>query len=199
MIVGAWPGLGAWPAWVGHHDYALLFAASVAEGPLVTVAAAVLASQGLLNLAAAYATVVLGDLAGDALYYAAGRWLLGRLPLRGARTSRLRRRVDALRGYLLEHPGRVLLFGKLTHSAGFAVLLAAGAARLRPERYMLYNLLGTLPKSALLMLVGYFCGRFYENLRGDLRVAGAAGLVLAVLGLLALAWQLRAVDPAPPE
>ncbi len=184
--------LGTWPNYLGQYGYAIVFLASLVEGPIVTVVAGFLASQGVLSVAAVYVTVVLGDLAGDALYYAVGRWGIGRLPWTGRHGGRLRRRIDALREYIRARPGRVLLFGKLTHSAGFAVLLAAGAARVRPVVYMLYNLLGTLIKSAALVLVGYFLGRFYAALRGDLRLAWVIGLLLAVLATAVVARHLWA-------
>ena len=175
---------------LGRHGYALLFAASVVEGPLVTVLAAYLSAQGLLDPGAVYATVVLGDLAGDALYYVAGRWLLRGLGPRARPDGALRRRIEAWRDYLRERPGRVLLMGKLTHSAGFAVLLGAGAARVPPARYMAYNLLGALPKSAVLVLLGYFWGRFLGELQSDLRLAGVCGLLLALLAVAGVARRL---------
>ncbi len=181
---------GVLPHDLARHRYALLFAASVVEGPLVTVLAAYLAAQGLLNPGAVYATAVLGDLVGDALYYVAGRWLLRGLGARARPGGALRRRVEAWRDYLRERPGRVLLLGKLTHSAGFAVLLGAGAAGVPPARYMAYNLLGTLPKSAVLVLLGYFCGRFLGELQSDLRLAGVCGLLLAVLAIAGVARRL---------
>ncbi len=206
----------AFPTWLhpavalGPSGYGLLFLGAVAEGPLVTVLAAFLASQGEFSVAGVYVAVVLGDLAGDALYYAMGRWcasgLGGRLGCvwRGRRGVRLRQRVLALREYLSAHPGRVLLLGKLTHSAGFAVLLAAGAARVRPGVYMTYNLLGTLPKSAALMLIGYFFGRFYTTLHAELRLAALAGLAAALLAV-GVMWRrasrasFRAPGPAPGD
>ncbi len=196
MITPAMLGAVQVPGFLVQHRYLLLFVAALLEGPLATILAAGLVAQGVLGLAPVYATVVLGDLAGDLLCYAVGRWCLARLswPGRGA----LRRRAAALCDYLRERPGRVLLVGKWTHSAGFAVLLAAGAARVRPLVYMAYNLLGTLPKSALLMLLGYGLGRATDHLHGALRLAGLAGLALALLLLAGLALRLRAPagDPA---
>jgi membrane protein DedA with SNARE-associated domain len=80
--------------------------------------------------------------------------------------------------------GAMLLFGKLTHSAGFAVLLAAGAARVDLRRFLAFNLLGTLPKVLVLVLLGYWFGRLYAAWQGDLRLAGLVGFVLAASALL---------------
>jgi len=188
---------GSWPHDISHYGYIAVFLLSVVEGPVVTILAAFLASQGVLDLKAVYATVVLGDLIGDLIYYAAGRTLIGGLPWRmGIRGRELRIRVDVLRSHIRAHAGRVLLFGKLTQSAGFAVLLAAGATRVRLGTFMLYNILGTLPKSALLVVLGYFFGRFYHTWGGALPVAGMVGFAIFCLVMVPRIHRLYAArDP----
>lgn len=169
------------------YGYAALLPLAVIEGPAVTVFAAFLAAQGLLDVGMVYAVVVAGDLLGDLLYYTAGRFLLQRMVTwRGAWAVRLRHRVGVLAHRIRARAGAMLLFGKLTHSAGFAVLLSAGAARVPIRQFMAYNLLGTLPKSLLLVIIGYWFGRLYLAVQGDLRIAGLIGFLLAS-GVLALA------------
>ena len=166
-------GLDAWPRYLSQYGYAALFLLAIIEGPIITIIASFLASQGVLSLPVVYVTVVLGDLAGDGIYYAVGRGLLGRLSwLASARGQKLKGRIDQIGARLRAQPGRVLLFGKLTHSAGFAVLLAAGAARVRLGAFFLYNLLGTLPKSAVFVVVGYFFGRSYKSIDSQMERVG---------------------------
>jgi len=171
--------LDAWPQYLSHYGYVALFVLAVVEGPIVTILAAFLASRGVLSVPAVYVTVVLGDLAGDALYYAVGRWCLGRMPwFSGSRGRKLKGCVEKIGERLRAQPGRVLLFGKLTHSAGFAVLLGAGAARMRFGEFLLYNLLGTLPKSAVLVVVGYYFGQSYQAINGQMERIGLVVFVL---------------------
>ena len=172
-------GLDAWPQYLSHYGYIALFVLAVVEGPIVTIIAAFLASRGVLSVPEVYATVVLGDLAGDALYYTTGRWFLRKLPwFSGLKGQKLKGRMEKVGGKLRTQPGRVLLFGKLTHSAGFAVLLAAGAARMRFGVFLLYNLLGTLPKSAALVVVGYYFGQSYKAINGQIERIGLVAFVL---------------------
>jgi len=174
------------------YGYAALLPLTVIEGPAITVFAAFLAAQGLFDPVGVYLIAVLGDLIGDLLYYAAGRWLLQRLGLpqrladerRGRWAARLRQRVTALAPQIRTRAGAMLLFGKLTHSAGFVVLLAAGAAHVTLRRFLAFNLLGALPKVLVLVLVGYWFGRIYAAWQGDLRIAGLVGFVLAGSALL---------------
>lgn len=183
-----------WASLINHYGYWALFVLSLFEGPLVTVFAAALAAQGLLNVAVIYGVVVAGDLVGDLGFYVAGRWLLGPWARHGGmRRHRFADRIAALRDKLHAQAGRILLFGKLTHSAGFAILLAAGAARIRLITYVFYNLLGTLPKAALLMAIGYYYGRLYAHMGTPLKVASAVVFVLVLA--LALLWAQRVSAP----
>jgi membrane protein DedA with SNARE-associated domain len=182
------------------YGYAAMLPLAVIEGPVVTVFAGFLAAEGLFDLAGVYAVAVLGDLIGDLLYYAVGRWAVGRwavgrwasdrwmaqaVPDRHGRwAARLHQRVSVLAPQIRTRAGAMLLFGKLTHSAGFAVLLAAGAVRVDLRRFLAFNLLGALPKVLVLILVGYWFGRLYAAWQGDLRIAGVIGFVLAGSALL---------------
>jgi len=173
------------------YGYVALLPLLVIEGPAVTVIAAFLASQDLLDVWAVYAIAVLGDLIGDMLYYAAGRWTLRRITdPRGRWATRVRERVAQLAPRIRTRAGAMLLFGKLTHSAGFAVLLAAGAAHVSVRRFLLFNLAGTVPKSLLLVVVGYWFGRLYAATQADLALVSLAGFVLATSVLVLFARRL---------
>lgn len=165
---------------IASYGYAALFAASMLEGPIATVIGAFLASQGLLEPGGVYATVVLGDLAGDLVYYGVGRFgSMVRRRWRGALGLNRRRQLAVLQAYLHQHAGKTLLIGKLTHAAGFLVLLAAGAARIPLRRFLAYSLLGTLLKSAAFVLLGYFAGAAYHRIDSYLWLASCAVLALA--------------------
>lgn len=178
-----------WPHYISHFGYIAVFLLAIVEGPIITIFASFLASQGVFYVPAVYATVILGDLVGDSACYTIGRWGLARLRLtRSSRWPSLRRRIETVRAQLRSKPGRVLLFGKLTHSAGLPILLAAGAAGVRFHRFLFYNLLGTMLKSAALVAVGYWFGRFYKTLNGSIQVIT---LVLFVLLIFLIAYILH--------
>jgi len=180
-----------WPHYISLYGYVAVFALSVIEGPLVTVFAAFLAAQGVLNVFVVYITVISGDLTGDVLTYGIGWWFAGRLHGRfGLRNRAFRHCIRSLRTDIHARAGRVLLLGKLTHSLGFAVLLAAGAARIRPGIFVFYNFLGTLLKSSVFIAIGYLFGRFYESFSTQFRIAGLLGLGLGMLVLVYLMHRL---------
>lgn len=175
------------------QSHGLLFLAplSVLEGPIVTVIAGYLASLGVLSLAAAYAVVVVGDLVGDALFYLAGRHGLERMPERWRHRLGLNpERVAALADHFTAHGAKTLVVGKLTHSAGAAILVAAGAGRMPFGPFLWWNFVATLPKSAGFLALGYLFGAAYAQI--DVWLFRATLVLMAALAIgLAIWWRRR--------
>ena len=174
-------------ALLSTHGIAILAPLAVIEGPIVTVIAAWLASVGLLNLWEVLICVVLADLVGDSLLYLAGRFGLDWIPLRWRKGLLLnRRRIVRLVRMFQANGVKILFIGKLTHGAGFAVLLAAGAARMPFLTFLTANFVATVPKCLALAAVGYFAGAAY----GQISI-GIYWLSLAVVAVLTLVVLLR--------
>jgi membrane-associated protein len=157
------------------------------EGPIVTILAGYLASQGYVSAFLVYLIVVAGDVTGDLAWYAAGRWSRLGLDSRwgkylGITPERLRRVEE----HFERHSGKTLLVGKLTQGLGALVLLGAGATRMRPVRFLAFNLLATLPKSLALLLFGYYFGKAYGQAGTILDYAALA--TVAVIVLVAIAY-----------
>jgi len=166
-------------ALVGQYGLWVLAPAAVAEGPIVTVIAGWLARIGLLDLRAVFALVVLADLVGDVVFYSLGRWV-PRMPQRlRLRLGLNEARLAALAGHFHCRGGRSLVFGKLTHSAGALVLVAAGMARMPLGRFVFWNLAATLPKSALFLALGWGLGDAHA-LIGDWIAAVSLALLLPI-------------------
>lgn len=172
------------------HGLILLFPLAMAEGPIVTVLAAYLARLGHMNLAAVFVVVVVADLAGDVIFYLVGRFGHGSLPQRWRNRLGLDEvRQAVLEQHFLDSGGRTLIIGKLTHSAGFLVLLAAGGARMPFGRFLLYNLIATVPKSLFFMVIGWTLGAAYASI--DSWIARASLVILVIGALLGLFWIVR--------
>ncbi|MEI6799361.1 MAG: VTT domain-containing protein [Pseudomonadota bacterium] len=173
------------------HGLWLVGPMAVIEGPIVTVIAAYLAKLGYMQIFAVYAVCVLGDLIGDAMYYWIGRLGPALLPEPWlTRLGMTQARKLSLEGHFASKGGRTILFGKWTHSAGLPIMLASGAARMNFSAYMGYNLLGTLPKTALFTLVGWFIGSAYAAVDTWIwRIS--LGLVVGLAVVLLAIWQRR--------
>jgi membrane-associated protein len=187
IIIGGYPiiALGHLLALLATYTYATLFPLSVVEGPMVTVLAGYLAYLGHANPVLIYLVVVAGDLTGDFIWYAVGRWGRRALDWKWASylgiTPQRLARIDA---HFARHSGKTLLLGKLTQGLGALVLVGAGASRVRASRFLLFNLLATLPKSLALLLFGYFFGKAYTQAGSVLDYAALATVLVALLAAM---------------
>lgn len=144
---------------IRDHGITILTPLAVIEGPVVAVIAGYLVSLKLMALRTVVICLVLADLAGDMLVYALGRFgrraipfgLLRRFGLTRLRVARM------VRGFRARGT-RFLVIGKLTHAAGFAVLLAAGMVRMNFARFMAVSVLTTVPKVLALVTLGHVFG-----------------------------------------
>jgi len=56
------------------YKYAIIFPVAVIEGPAISIIAGYLGQSGYLNVFFVYVLIVLGDMFGDTIYYAIGRF-----------------------------------------------------------------------------------------------------------------------------
>lgn len=162
----------------------LLFPLAVIEGPIVTVIAGWLARLGYFPLGWAVLILVVADLVGDSLLYGLGRAGPNVLPQKLRQVLGV---TDARIALMAEHfskqGGRTLIAAKLTHSFGFIVLVAAGASRMSFPAFLCFNLIGTIPKTLLFLLVGYAIGEAHVTIDHWI---GRASLGIVILGIAIL-------------
>jgi membrane-associated protein len=176
------------------HGNVLLLPLAVIEGPIVSFIAGILSAEGYLDWYWAISLLTCGDLIGDAICYCIGRsggapfaWLGRRF---GLREDRLDRVAEGLR----HNATKMLFIGKWTHSIGALVLISAGMARVRLAKFMLVNLIATVPKSAVLFGAGYFAPAWYGLLT---RHWILGSVLLAVAGVSVALIVLRRLLPWP--
>lgn len=151
--------------WITAYKYWIIFPLAVIEGPIITVLAAFLASQGIIDVVTLFLVVVLGDIVGDIIHYAFGRWLYAYVLVHyEKRFRKMGEAVENIIGYLRENPGKTILFGKWSHVANFPILIASWAARLPLLQFFGYCMLGTIPKIIVLIIIGYTSGSAYAQI-----------------------------------
>jgi membrane protein DedA with SNARE-associated domain len=172
---------------VQNYGLWLLIPLAILEGPIVTVLAAWFAHANGGSLTLVYTICLIGDLLGDTLIYGLGRSGPEMLPQSWQRLMRIdATRRDKLTDHFAAKGGRTLLIGKLTHSAGFAVLLAAGAARMSLGPFWFYNLLGSIPKTLGFVLLGVLLGNALPQI--DRYIAHGSLILLGLMTLAFLVW-----------
>lgn len=171
--------------WLQIYKYFVLFPFTVFEGPIITIIAGYLASLGFLNIFIVYGVVILGDTAGDIMYYAAGKW--GRLNFCqrwGHYFGATVEKVEVLEKYFERHAGKTLFWGKFGYGIVCALLFTAGVANVPFNRFLGYTFLATILKCAILLLIGFNFGYAYVKIQAYLDYTSYATIIFAVLLLL---------------
>ena len=173
------------------HGSVVILPLSVIEGPVISILTGFLAAEGYISWYWALCLLVCGDLIGDVIYYWIGR--SGRSPLIGlARRLGVRRCVPAeVQAGLTHNAAKMLCIGKWTQSIGCVVLIGSGMLRLPLARFILINLLATIPKSTALFCVGYFAGNCYPLFEQHYALGA---FVLCAIGAVAIVLVLRRAD-----
>ncbi|MCX6703905.1 MAG: VTT domain-containing protein [Candidatus Woesebacteria bacterium] len=168
------------------YSYLILFPLVVIEGPVVTIIVGFLVSLGFMDFIPSYLTIVTADLTGDFLYYSAGRWWLNKTYMGILKFLNINMDVvHRLEKAIKKNKGPFLFFGKLSHALGGPILFAAGSAKIPIREYMWFNFLATLPKSLILLAVGYYFGSTVSNFKKyvDFTVLGLFALTIILIGL----------------
>jgi membrane protein DedA with SNARE-associated domain len=166
------------------HPYLLLFPLVVVEGPLATVCAGFLVSLGLMSWPFAYPLAVTADLTGDTFYYLLGR--SGRRPRvrhHLARSGLTARRLARLEGaFRKKNLAKTLVGAKIADVAAIPALVAAGLAKVGYGRFLAWDSVATLPKTAVLMALGFIFGAQIDPYLDS----GSAALLIMGAGILAV-------------
>jgi len=175
------------------HGSALILPLAVIEGPLVAIATGFLTARGYFDRYWALILLVVGDLIGDLIYYWIGRSggtpladLLRWLGVPATVAPDLQRR-------LTNNSTKMLFIGKWTHSIGLVVLIGSGMLRLPQLRFLVINLIATVPKIAVLFAIGYFAGGYYRLVEQHMVLSGIALGIVGVAALLLVLWHADAV------
>ncbi len=180
--------LGKIPQLLISYRYLIFLPLSVFEGPVVTVVAGFLSSLGIFNIVLVYILAVIGDIIGDLLYYCIGILGRKRLKSRGKFLWISQDQVEKFSSYFKNNSKKVLLFGKWTHAPGLGVLISAGIAGIPIKEFFWINLLGTLPKVLVFLIIGYYFGYAYAKINGYFNY-----FFLILLGIsLIILWKFRA-------
>lgn len=169
-----------------RYKYWIIFPISVVEGPIISILSGFLVAGGILNPVGIFLILVLGDVMGDGLYYAIGRWGGRRFIHRWGHLFRLNE--DSLlyvEKHFQNHPVKTLLFGK-AQALGSVILAVAGIAKMPFLKFLWLNFLGTCIKTAMLLCIGYYFGQAYLKIDRYLNYIGLTITFVSVLIIIYL-------------
>lgn len=175
------PAFTTFLSWLFKYRYLALFPTAVFEGPIITIAAGFLASLKVFDPFIALAVVIAGDLAGDSLHYAAGRWGGRKFIEKWGRFVGLSmEKIEPLEKLFAQKGNSLLFVGKALHGIGGAFLVAAGLIHMPFKKFFFSNFWATLLKSAVLLLIGFYFGQALSHIKSFLD-ALAVGLAAAFI------------------
>jgi membrane protein DedA with SNARE-associated domain len=154
-------------------------------GETALVAAAVLASQGKLEIWLVILIAACSAIAGDNIGYLLGR-RLGRevLEANGPLASHRRRALDAGDRFFAKHGAPTVFLGRWIALIRIATAWLAGINEMRFVHFFLWNAFGGITWAVTYGLVGYYGGQAAANVLSQIGIAGAVILALAVIGFL---------------
>jgi membrane protein DedA with SNARE-associated domain len=170
---------------ISTYGVFILLPIMIIEGPIITVIASFLASLGLLSLPVVYVLALLGNIIGDAGYYAIGRFGRERFIKKyGKHIGLHEKHIEYLEHHYENHFFKTILIAKVTEAPIVPTLVAAGLAKVDFKKYILLTGAIEIPKVALIVAVGYYFGRFYVTIgnyfKDGILAAGLTILVVAV-------------------
>jgi membrane protein DedA with SNARE-associated domain len=154
-------------------------------GETALVAAAVLASQGKLQIWLVILIGVASAIMGDNIGYLLGR-RFGReiLVARGPLKKHRERAVLAGEKFFDKHGPKAVFLARWIALVRFAAAWLAGINRMHWETFFFWNALGGLTWGVTYGLVGYFGGKAAAHVLAQAGIVGAVVLALVVIGFL---------------
>jgi membrane protein DedA with SNARE-associated domain len=155
-------------------------------GEAALIAAAVLASQGKLEIELVIAIAAAAAIVGDNIGYFLGRRYGRRLMERPGRTK-VRRQVALARGEQLfdRHGAKAVFLGRWVALLRIWAAWLAGIAGMRWRSFLLWNALGGIGWALFFGLLGYWGGEATAELVARLGVGAAIAAGLALAGVWA--------------
>jgi membrane-associated protein len=154
-------------------------------GETALVAAAVLASQGKLQIWLVILIAACSAIAGDNIGYLLGR-RLGRevLEAKGPLASHRRKALDAGDRFFAKHGAPTVFLGRWIALIRIATAWLAGINEMRFIHFFLWNAFGGITWAVTYGLVGYYGGAAAAHVLSQIGIVGAVVLAVAVIGFL---------------
>lgn len=141
--------------------YAIIFLGMFIEGEGLIIFSSIFAWQGHLNWLILAATVLIGTMAGDILWYGGGRLLRG-TRLGNWLDKRYEKHTDALDTNIREHYGRLAVLSKFMYFTTHPTIFLVGWNKFPFKKFLWITLYATTIWALSVLGIGYFFGYAIE-------------------------------------
>jgi membrane protein DedA with SNARE-associated domain len=153
---------------------------AIIEGPIVSVIAGFLTTQGIFNPLLIFLVMVTGDIIGDGIFYIIG--------YKGEKLFRYfkinKEKIEKAEIYFQENHNKAIAASKIMWGIGTAGLIAAGALHVPYKRYFKTCALYSLGQSFIMITLGIFFGQAYTIIGKYFNYYAALVSVLGIAFLL---------------
>jgi membrane protein DedA with SNARE-associated domain len=149
-----------------NYGYWIMIPLMIAEGPVATVIASLLASLGAFNVFIVLIFSILGDVIGDIILYLLGRKFgMGFVRHVGKYVGITESLVLRMEKYFVRHGGKTIFAVKATTGLCWATFTAAGIVKMDFKKFVRYSFLGGIVWSVFLVVMGYFYGYLWREIK----------------------------------
>lgn len=170
-----------------QYGYWIILPLMIIEGPMVTVAAAILAKLGAFNVWIVLLLSITGDIIGDIILYFVGRFFGMKFVRKiGKYIGITEKIVLKIENYFKKHGGKTIFTIKSTTGLCWATFVSAGIFKMDFKKFLLYSFLGGVVWSGFLTILGYFYGYLWVEIKKYLDWAGWFVLFMTILTFSAI-------------
>ena len=142
---------------IALYGYPAIIVGTLLEGEVMLLAAAMLASSGLLSLPGVMTAAIAGSLAGDQIFFRLGRRYGNRLL---EKRPSWREKSCKLFNQLHHHQVWVIMGFRFVYGFRAVTPIVIGAGQIKPVRFTLLNMIGASAWVILFTCIGYYAGPF---------------------------------------
>jgi membrane protein DedA with SNARE-associated domain len=168
-----------------QYKYLVLFPLAIVEGPILAIIVGFLCSGGYLNPLIALPVIVVGDVIGDSICYAFGKF--GTPPLIKSIAIKLgfnNRRINNVKFFFETHPRRIILISKITLGIGVAGIYLAGLTRIPYKKFIGACMLTSFFQYIVYIGTGWLFGNAFVQINYYLNVI-TSFIIVTVLAIIA--------------
>lgn len=170
-----------------HYGYWMMLPLMIIEGPVVTLLAAMMASLGAFNVFVVLLFSILGDLIGDVAFYALGyRYGMGFVRRVGKYIGITETLVLKMEKYFAHHGGKTIFAVKSTTGLCWATFTTAGIVKMDFKKFVKYSFYGGIVWSSFLVIMGYFYGYLWREIRDYIKSIGWVIFAVAIVTFVAI-------------
>jgi len=146
-----------------------------------------LASLGAFNVFIVLVLSVLGDIVGDVILYGLGyKFGMGFVRHAGKYMGITEKLVLKMEHYFKKHGGKTIFAVKSTTGLCWAAFVAAGIVKMDFKKFLKNSIYGGIIWSVFLVIMGYFYGYLWREIRDYIKWVGWAISILAIVTFVAL-------------